>query len=118
GGTFNDTPNTDPVITRIVSDGLVIVPEPLFPFEQFYPVQVAGINRLISIDGSIQQQLIVTPGQFKATTTGTPTLGTQRLYSNLKLQVLTAPFSAQDFTPPSIGDVEVSGSPSALHFRV
>ena len=47
GGTFNDTPDFDPVITRIVSDGVTIWPRAAFPFAQFYPAQVASINRVL-----------------------------------------------------------------------
>src|SRR5262249_5032370 len=65
GGEFSDTPGFDPVVTRIVSDDLYLQTEPIFPAGQFYPAQLASINRVLALDGSLTQRLVVVPGQFK-----------------------------------------------------
>ena len=38
----------------------------------------AEVNRFLAIDGQSRERLVVVPGQFRASTDGTPTVGTQR----------------------------------------
>src|SRR5262249_57152011 len=52
GGTFSDISGFDPVVTRVVSDFVKLENDPDFPFTQFYPTQVASVNRLLSIEGT------------------------------------------------------------------
>src|SRR5262249_3805338 len=92
--------------------------DPDFPFTQFYPTQVASVNRLLSIEGTFKQQLVVVPGQFKADANTSPTSGVQRLYSGLNLEVLTAPKDNGDFNPPGISSVEALNLTTGLQFRV
>ena len=64
---------------------LALPNRPDFPFAQFYPAQIASINRALAFGGLLRQQLVVVPGQFKADPNSSPTRGTQRLYSALNL---------------------------------
>ncbi len=118
GGTFSDTPNFDPVVTRVVSDFVKLDKDPDFPFTQLYPVQVASVNRFLSIDGTFKQQLVIVPGQFKADSNTAPTRGVQRLYSGLNLEVLTPPKDTGDFNAPSISSIETLNLAAGLQFRV
>ena len=115
GGSWQDTPNFDPVISRIVTDDVYLAVEPAFPFTQLYPAQVASINRFLKVDGTLDQRLVVIPGQYKANSSSR---GTQRLYSNLELQILTAPNAQVDFVAPVVREVTATTDATGLRFRV
>jgi hypothetical protein len=72
------------------------------------PTLPAGINRFLGADNVEHQNLLLTPGQFQATASTNVTLGTQRLYSSVHLQVLSASPSATDYTRPTIGSIQVT----------
>lgn len=88
------------------------------PFAQWFPGQIASVNRFLTFDRQLQQRLVVVPGQFRAATNAAATRGTQRLYSSLKLEVLTAPESSVDFTAPRIGEVNAAFTPAGLRFSI
>jgi hypothetical protein len=119
GGTFHDRA-IDPVISRVVTDELYVEAEPAYPTPSWYPLQLGGVNRYLGLDGVSHDKLVVTPGQFRATTlsTDTATLGTQRLYDELHFEIYHAPFGATDFIAPSVWQVQASGGTDTLRFRV
>jgi hypothetical protein len=117
GGTFSDQP-VDPVISRVVTEELYLETEPSYPVERWYPSQLGTVNRFLAIDGQSRERLVVVPGQFTASSTATPTMGTQRLYSELVFEIYHAPFTATDFIAPSIWRVEVITTDTDLTFRV
>jgi hypothetical protein len=118
GGTFTDQPNFDPVITNIISQEVALDGEGFYPSMQLYPKLVSSIHRFLTVDGTMQQRVIVVPGQFQATSIATPTVGIMRLYSDLDLIVYTAPFSATDFIAPNIWSVEATANPATIDFNV
>jgi hypothetical protein len=110
GGTFNDTPNFDPVIIGIVpEDSDSLPPQELrFDVPQWYTLVPATISRFWDIDeGKFSQDVVVVPGQFRATSTSASpkTVGTMRLYSQLQLLVYEAPAIEPDYQSPGIWDV-------------
>ena len=114
GGTFTDVTNFNPTVSRLITDD-VNIDEPLYPFAEWYPAQIGVVNRFLSIlDGQSHEQLVVVPAQFYATTTTSPTIGTQRLYSNLKYLIYHAPFTDTDFNPPTIWQVRGTQAGAAL----
>ncbi|HEX9374009.1 MAG TPA: choice-of-anchor Q domain-containing protein, partial [Roseiflexaceae bacterium] len=123
GSTFDDTAAFNPAITSLITQELdKQAPEPLYSVPQWYPTLPATINRFLTSDGQVRQQLVVTPGQFRAAPNTSPTRGVQRLYSSLQLQVTTASASATDFIAPSITHVEAArpdtSRPNSVRFRV
>jgi hypothetical protein len=107
-------------VSRVVTDQLAIATdaELSFPAQEWYPAQMGVVNRFLSIDGESQERLVVVPGQFRATTTTTPTVGVQRLYSALSYEVYHAPMTATDFVAPTIWDVQALQSDAGMIFRV
>jgi hypothetical protein len=78
----------------------------------------AAVNRFLSIEGLMKQNLVVVPGQFRATSPLSVTTGIQRLYNTLDLVVYTAPFSVTDFVAPQIWSFEtVSVTADMLTFE-
>jgi hypothetical protein len=73
-----------------------------------YPLSPASLNRFLTVDGTLQQRLVIAPAQFWATSLDVPTTGTLRRYSDLNLVVYTAPFNQTDFAAPSIFAVEAA----------
>ncbi|HMT21525.1 MAG TPA: hypothetical protein PKE20_09830, partial [Promineifilum sp.] len=68
----------------------------------------ASINRFWNIiEGVYSLNVVVTPGQFRATSSGTDpkTVGTMRLYSRLNLLVYEAPGEEPDYLAPGIWQV-------------
>ena len=63
-------------------------------------------------------QLVVTPGQFRASGVVSPTTGTERLYNSLQFDVYRAPFSDTDFVAPSIWQVQAFGIGGTVTFNV
>lgn len=118
GGAFVDTADFDPVISRIVTDSVFLEDEPAFLVSGWYPVNPGAINRLLTIDGVVHEQLVVIPTQFMATTLTTPTTGMLRRYTDLQFEVYHAPFDAADFIAPSIWGVTAISSTEGLDFVV
>ncbi|MCP4535611.1 MAG: hypothetical protein GY832_00520, partial [Chloroflexi bacterium] len=118
GGTFSDTHDFDPVISRPATDELTSETEFAYPVGAWYPAHIGTVNRFLSIDGQSHDQLVVVPAQFRATSNATPTVGTQRLYSDLKFEIYHAPLTATDFIAPSVWQVEAISSSLSLTFRV
>jgi hypothetical protein len=119
GGTWNDTTNFVPMISQIVTDQIYSTVRPTFPFGQFFPPLPASVNRLLTVDGTVQQRLVVVPAQFQAdVSSGTPTTGLMRRYNSLELEVLSSPKADPDFTGPVINSAVVISSPTQLSFEV
>ena len=120
GGTFSDTPDFDPVISRVITDELYVETEPLYPALGWYPVVPGTLNRFLGIDGQSRERLVVTPGQFRAAGAVSPTVGTQRLYSSLQYEIYHAPFTDTDFIAPSLWQVQavVTGTTMTFDVRV
>ena len=104
-----------------MTDQLYIPTEPRYPLNEWYPNHTVGVNRFLSIEGEMKQLLVITPGQLKASadslTPLTTTVGAQRLYSDLQLQVLTSTFSITDFTAPAVQAVDAFSSSTSLAFK-
>ena len=106
-GTFTDTAGFDPVINRPTNEWELNPAEPLTALPSFWPAQAGALNNLALANGMLQS-LIVTPGQFKATTvSGIPVRGIQRLYSNLSLELMRS--TSNDWQPPVINSVDFRG---------
>jgi len=118
GGTFSDVVNVDPVISRVVTDSVDSAIEPVYDEAQWYPAQLATVNRFWARGAQSQDRLVVIPAQFKPTSNVTSTLGTQRLYSNLQFEIYRAPTTATDYIAPSIWQVQAMSSTAFLSFRV
>jgi hypothetical protein len=121
GGSFGDIFDFDPFVSRIVTDQLYAQTEPVYPTEQWYPVQPGTVNRFLSIDGQSRERLVVVPAQFQASPGAgltDRTTGTLRLYDDLTYDVYHAPFTATDFIAPNIWQVEAISTTSYLQFRV
>ncbi len=116
GGTWSDSAaNFNPVIGKLVNENVDYPDEPSYPFAQWFPSQIASVNRFVSFDGNLQQRLVIVPGQYRA---ANATSGTQRLYSSLNLKVLTTPEANVDFTAPQINEFNADWTPTGLRFRV
>jgi hypothetical protein len=108
GGTFTEVTGFDPLVAQLRA-GNNADAEPTYPNTgTWYPETLATLNRFLSIEGTQHEQLVVVPGQFRASGVTTPTVGTERLYTNLKLDVYYAPFEATDFVAPSIWQVSAT----------
>jgi uncharacterized repeat protein (TIGR01451 family) len=84
----------------------------------WYPAHPGTINRFLAVDAQSRERLVVVPGQFLATSPDTPTVGIQRLYSDLEFEVYHAPVTATDYVEPSIWQVEAISTSVFLRFRV
>ncbi len=123
GGSFTDVNNFDPTIMSILfEDSSEVTSEGRFDLQQWYLRQNASINRIRTTDGLYKQRLVVTPGQFKATTNlnqGPATKGIMRLYDELDLVVYSSPTNEFDYTAPSVWQVSATpGASRSLAFRV
>jgi len=120
GGTFADIANVDPVISRVITDEVYadLAVEPLYDDVQWYPAQLAAVNRFWVRGEQSQDRLVVIPAQFKPTSNVASTMGTQRLYSNLQFEIYRAPITATDYIAPSIWQVQAMSSTAFLSFRV
>ena len=119
GGTFTDLPNFNPAISRVVTEELYLTDEPLYPTDEWYPVAVATINRFLNAQkGQSSERLVVIPGQFRATSFISPTLGIERQYTHLEFEVYHAPFDESDFVAPAIYDVQTYTSTGQVQFEV
>ncbi|HRO23163.1 MAG TPA: hypothetical protein PLR07_02565, partial [Promineifilum sp.] len=121
GGTFDDVSNFDPVVMGLLSDDSGTITDELrHDVPQWLTLMPASINRFWSIaQGVYSQNVVVTPGQFRATSTGTDprTVGTMRLYSDLDLLVYEAPGEEPDYLAPGIWQVAATpGVGRALTF--
>jgi choice-of-anchor A domain-containing protein len=115
GGSFTDLSNFDPVISRVLTDDQALTTEPPDPLDRFFPGQLASINRFPRIDGTLAQRLVIVPAQYKASS---PSVGTERRYDSLSLEVLSAPDTETDFLSPAIRAVHASSSQGELQFEV
>jgi hypothetical protein len=108
------------LVSRVVTDGLYFENTDELPFgvQEWYPAQMGTANRFLSIDGQSRERLVVVPAQFRATTTTTPTLGVLRRYTNLEFEVYHAPYTATDFSAPTIWDVIAVQADDGVTFRV
>lgn len=109
GGTFNDVPNFDPVIMGLLfEDSQEISGELRHDVPQWLPFMPATINRFWDIGKHMfSQNIIVTPGQFRATSSSSDptTTGIMRLYSELNLLVYEGPGEEPDYKAPGIWQV-------------
>ncbi|MDO8636210.1 MAG: hypothetical protein Q7R34_08215, partial [Dehalococcoidia bacterium] len=105
GATFTDSPDSfNPVINRPTTEWELNPTEPQTALPSFWPYQPGTVNSL-TLSNSVIQSLVVTPGQFKATSApGTTVTGIQRLYSKLSLELLRS--TSGDWQPPVIGSVD------------
>lgn len=114
GGTYTDAVGFNPIISRVVSD--TAMSEPSFPFFRWYPLPMQIINRLQLGPQLISEKLVVVPAQYLAET---DSLGTERLYNTLLYEVFYTPEGAtDDFTAPTINQVQVITSTTAVSFTV
>jgi hypothetical protein len=119
GGTFTEVANFDPMISLIVTEETYLEEEFDYPDTTWYPAQLGTINRFLSIEGEAREQLVVVPGQFRARNSdSTPTIGVQRLYTQLDFEVYHAPVTVTDFVPSSIWGVQALSTTERLSFRV
>jgi hypothetical protein len=119
GGAFTETASFDPIVAQMITDEVYINVEPTYPITRgFYPERIAAVNYFLGIEGVSYERLVVVPGQFRASGVTTPTVGTQRLYTNLSFDVYYAPFDAEDFTAPSVWDVRGTMSGSTLNLSL
>jgi hypothetical protein len=120
GGTFADIADVDPVVSRVITDEVYadLAVEPLYDENQWYPAQLATVNRFWVRGAQSQGRLVVIPAQFKPTSNVASTMGTQRLYSNLQFEIYRAPITATDYIAPSIWQVQAMSSTAFLSFRV
>ncbi len=121
GGTFEDVPNFDPVIMGLLfEDSNTISGELRHDVDQWLPFMPATINRFWNIgEGAFSQKIVVTPGQFKATSTSSDpkTVGVMRLYSHLELLVYEGPGEEPDYKAPGVWQVAATpGTNKALTF--
>jgi len=108
GATFTDSPDGfNPVINRPTTEWEMNPTEPQTALPSFWPYQPGTVNSL-TLSNSVIQSLVVTPGQFKATSApGTTVTGIQRLYSKLSLELLRS--ISSDWQPPVIQSVDFRG---------
>jgi len=108
GGTFTDTPGFQPVVESAVTDQVYLPQqaEPLYGGDQLYPDMPASLN----LPG---QSVVMVPAQFVTTSAATQTVGTERAYSGLNVQVYSAPASSTDFSAPVFGTQQPSIDPRA-----
>jgi hypothetical protein len=108
GGTFLPIANFNPAISLAITDSAQYgFPEPAFPFvDVLFPGRLGITNKLLTLDGHTNDQLVIIPIQFRATGITTPTVGNVRQYSALQFEVYHAPESVTDFTAPAIWQVE------------
>ena len=91
-----------------MTDDTYLWTEPTFPIDYGFPVGVSTINRFQGIDGRSHEQLVIVPAQFQAYPAVTPTMGIERLYSNLEFEIYHALFDNTDFIPPAIWQVRAN----------
>jgi hypothetical protein len=118
GGTFTEVPNFNPYVSQVLTDELYIQAEPLFDVDYWYPVGLGTINRFLSLDGQSDEQLVVVPGQFKAAANSSPTVGTERLYTNLQFEVYHNSVDNTDFEAPHIWHVGAKRTGNQVNFGV
>jgi hypothetical protein len=108
----------DPYISRVITEQTYSTVEPLFNNPSFYPDSIATLNRLLKIDGSVLENLVLVPGQFRATGAASPTVGTQRVWERVDVQLYYAPITNTDFTPPIIARVGALMTTNVVSFSV
>ena len=107
GGTYFDEFGVDPVIT--MPAWTRSVPELHYVYEGWDPARFWSLAQLDNGDGTYEERLVIVPGQFlvdKQTTIAKgATVGTERLYNTLDLQVYYG-LATDEFHPPIIGLVK------------
>ncbi|MBL8055849.1 MAG: hypothetical protein JNK29_04080, partial [Anaerolineales bacterium] len=96
GAGYTDRPTFNPVIARPVTD--VALPEPAYTAAGWTPGQFWAVNGLAG-----QPRVNVVGGQFNPA--GPGGLPTERLYTDLALDLYYAPTASTDFAPPVVRDV-------------
>jgi hypothetical protein len=119
GGTFTEVTGFDPVIARLFTQEFTPT-EPAFPLDIAYPAHLAALNRLSLINGELHEQLVVVPAQFQVTSASgvTPSVGLERLYTDLHFEVYHASADAPDQTAPFIWQVQAITTTQYLRFCV
>jgi hypothetical protein len=114
GGTYLDIPDSDPVIA--MPTWTSTIPEPQFIYEGWDPARFWSLAQLEQANGTYDERLVLVFGQFlvdqAATLSSGTTLGTQRLYESMNIEVLYAGLE-DEFQPPIIGRVNAAASGSA-----
>ncbi|MBI4283012.1 MAG: Ig-like domain repeat protein, partial [Chloroflexi bacterium] len=107
-GTYTDTAGFDPVISRPTNEwerlDSPIAAEPRTLPQSFWPSALATVNNVGQLS---EQRLVVIPGQFKPTGNDTAgnIIGTERLYSNITLELLRS--TSSDGNPPVISSLDL-----------
>ena len=113
-GAYSDIVNTDPVIT--MPSWTRTNPEPQFIYEGWDPARFWSLAQLERADGIYDERLVLVLGQFlvdeAATISSGNTIGTQRLYDSVDIEVFFAGVE-DEFQPPIIGRVNAVQSGSA-----
>ena len=116
-GTFIDTPDFDPVISRPSQEWLIDDQEPDTCLNAYWPSVPVTLN---SIDpgGGGAQALVVTPGQFRCASGSAPTVtGVQRNYTSLTVELLHS--DPSDLEPPTVSEVSLAtGAAGSLNVTV
>ena len=109
--TYRDETNFNPVIVAAgVAQGSVPAEEPPFVSSSFYPALPHALNTRQTIDGANQATLVVSAGQFDASTS------TERLYETFTTDIYYSPTA--DETPPQIGRVTYQVLSDAIRVTV
>jgi hypothetical protein len=108
----------NPLVSRIITDSTNPAVEPIFDSTTFYPDHIAAVNRLLRVEGDVLQRLVLVPGQFRATSSVTQTVGIQRLWEQLRVVTYHAPFSDTDFIAPNLWRATASGVGDAVRFTI
>jgi uncharacterized repeat protein (TIGR01451 family) len=119
GGTYQEYYAFDPVVARPVDAQSLY--EPQFINEGWYPSKMQTIMSLETL-GTLQQSLVVMPGQFVTTSADTKVTGTERLYTSLNYDIYYS--TSTDYQSPIIRLVNAAASRAGLsdvfdaYFRV
>jgi hypothetical protein len=108
GGSFTDMESFDPVIAQNTHEWVENKDEYNTCVNAFTPAEIATINTRASVSGNYQQKLVVVPGQFRCTgLVNGKSIGVERLFNNLQLEVLTSS-NTNDLVKPNIKNVNIS----------
>jgi PKD repeat protein len=116
GGTYTDFENFDPLISRRTFEWEEGVSEPQECLAGFFPAQPTYVNSLTT-GSSLQQVLVVIPGQFTCDSGAAPTVtGTERLMSELTAELRRC--DSPDVVGPDIGTVSLVGTGATTQLTV
>jgi hypothetical protein len=108
----------DPLIVHITTDDSTMSTEPQFDSTAFYPGHIAAVNRLLQMEADVLQRMVLVPGQFRATSSVTHTIGIQRIWERMDVVTFHAPFSTSDFIAPTIWRMSAQPASNAVRFTV